>query len=81
MYNHTPNKNSGIATVEVFSKTRSDHQVIANSHPWGCPVYVLKPKLTQAGGKVPKWAPRSRQAQFVGISPVHAEMVGLVQNL
>jgi hypothetical protein len=53
--NITPNSSSGIAPIEIFSCTRSDGQVIRNLHTWGCPAYVLEPKLTQAGGKIPKW--------------------------
>ena len=52
-----------------------------NAHTGGCPVYVLEPRLTSAGGKIPKWRPRSRRAQYVGVSPVHAENVALVRNL
>ena len=81
MYNHTPNPSSGIAPIEIFSRTISDCQALRNAHPWGAPVYVLQPRLTSAGGKLPKWQPRSRRGQFVGISPVHAETIGLVRNL
>ena len=31
--------------------------------------------------KIPKWEPCSRGAQFVGFSPLHSSMVGLVRNL
>ena len=81
LYNHTPNRESGIAPIEVYSRTLSDDQALRNSHTWGCPTYVLESRLTTAGGKIPKWSPRSRQAQYVGVSPVHAETVGLVRNL
>ena len=81
LYNHTPNPQSGIAPIEIFSQTISDCQALRNSHPWGCPVYVLDPRLTDSGGKIPKWQPRSRRGQYVGVSPVHAENIGLVRNL
>jgi len=61
--------------------TKSTHSALKNAHPWGCPVYVLEPSLSQAGGKIPKWQPRSRRAQFVGVSPLHAENIGVVRNL
>ena len=80
MYNHTPNT-VGLAPVEVFSRTVSDHQALRLAHTWGCPTYVLEPRLTTAGGKIPKWQPRSRRAQYMGTSPVHAESVALVRNL
>jgi Reverse transcriptase (RNA-dependent DNA polymerase) len=81
LYNHTPNVETGIAPIEVFASTLSDHQALRLSHTWGCPVYVLEPRLTSAGGKIPKWQPRSRRAQYMGVSPVHAENVGVVRNL
>lgn len=81
LYNHTPNEASGIAPIEIFSRTVGDGQALRTSQPWGCPAYVLEPRLTEAGGKIPKWQPRSRRAQFVGMSPLHAESVGLVRNL
>ena len=43
-------------------------------------MYVLDPKL-QDGHKLPKWQPRSRHAQYLGNSPLHASTVGLVRNL
>jgi hypothetical protein len=57
VYNNTPNSSSGIVPIEIFSRTHSDGQVIRNLHTWGRPAYVLEPKLTQAGGKIPKWNP------------------------
>ena len=81
LYNNTPNAESGIAPIEVFSRTPSYGQALKHMHTWGCPVYVLEPKLTDAGGKIPKWKPRSRRGQYLGKSPVHAETVALVRNL
>ncbi len=81
LYNHTPNATTGLAPIEIFTRTKSDHSVLKGAHPWGCPTYVLEPSLTHAGGKLPRWQPRSRRAQFVGISPMHADTIGLVRNL
>ena len=81
LYNHTPNPDSGVSPAEIFSQTLSDHSALRNAHIWGCPVYVLEPRLSQVGAKIPKWQPRSRRAQFVGMSPVHAENIGMVRNL
>ena len=81
LYNHTPNEETGIAPIEVFSLTINDGQALRNAHPWGCPAYVLEPRLTSAGGKIPKWQPRSRRGQYVGVSPVHAENIALIRNL
>ena len=81
VYNHTPNERSGIAPIQIFSSALNDGQALRNLHTWGCPAYVLEPKLTEAGGKIPKWKPRSRRGQYVGVSPVHAETVALIRNL
>ena len=81
LYNHTPNRDSGKSPAEVFQRSKHSHQALKHAHPWGCPVYVLEPSLTQSGGKIPKWQPRSRRAQFVGVSPDHAENVAMVKNL
>ena len=81
LYNHTPNEHSGVAPIEVMSGSVNDGRALMNAKPWGCPAYVLEPKLTSAGGKIPKWKPRSRRGQYVGISPVHAETVSLIRNL
>ena len=80
LHNETPNLNARLAPHEVWSRSKSSFSSLINSHPWGCPVYVLQPRL-QDGGKIPKWDPRSRQAQYMGASPLHASTVGLVRNL
>ena len=43
-------------------------------------MYVLQPRI-QDGGKLPKWDPRSRQGQYMGVSPLHSGTVGVIQNL
>ena len=54
LYNHTPNEVTGIAPFEIFAQITSDGQELQNSHPLGCPAYVLDPCLTSAGAKIPK---------------------------
>ena len=78
LYNYTPNLDTGQSPMELFSGTVSDGLALPNTHTWGCPAYVLEPKLTEAGGKIPKWQPRSCHGQFLGVFLVHAESVGLV---
>jgi hypothetical protein len=80
LWNHTPKMSTGLAPSEIFSGTKSDCTHLLNAHPWGCPVYILEPKLCD-GHKIPKWEPRSRRGQFMGISPNHASCVHLVRNL
>jgi hypothetical protein len=79
LWNHTPKMTYGLAPIEIFSGTKSDYNHLLNSHPWGCPVYILDPKLRD-GHKIPKWEPRSRRGQYMGISPNHASTVHLVRN-
>ena len=80
LYNHMPSKESGKSPVEIWSGSKSSYSSLTNSHPWGCPVYILDPKL-QDGQKIPKWRPISRLGQFMGVSKHHASTVGLVRNL
>ena len=71
---------TGVSPISVFTRTMQESNWLRNSHTWGCPVYVLTPKLKD-GQKIPKWEPRSNRGQFVGRSPLHASTVGLVWNL
>jgi hypothetical protein len=52
---------------------------IARLHTFGCPVYVLHPRL-QDGHKVLKWQPRARRGQFLGYSMDHSSSIGLILN-
>ena len=79
MHNHTPRRADGFCPVELWTKTKSNHNQLRNAHPWGCPVYVLDPRL-QDGFKVPRWEPRSRRGIYMGVSPLHASTVGLILN-
>jgi hypothetical protein len=54
--------------------------VFANCHVWGCPVFVLEPKLRKSGVKIPKWTPSSRQEVNVGFSRLHSSLIALVVN-
>ena len=79
LYNHMPNAN-GIAPADLFTGVQVERHKLKNLHTWGCPVYVLDPKLQQ-GKKLPRWEPRSRRGIFVGFSPNHSSDVPLVLNL
>ena len=52
---------------------------LLRQHVWGCPVYVLDPRL-QDGKKIPKWDPRVRRGQFLGFSGQHSSTIGLILN-
>jgi hypothetical protein len=71
-------------TVTQFEWTRSTAMdaagVLANCHVWGCPVFVLAPKLHKSGVKIPKWNPRSRQDVNVGFSRLRSSLIAIVWN-
>ncbi|KAL7529135.1 hypothetical protein ACHAXR_002811, partial [Thalassiosira sp. AJA248-18] len=76
---HWPS-DGGLSPLEIFTKSKSDHADLLRTHVWGCPVFVLDPRL-QDGKKIPKWNRRSRMAQFLGFSPEHSSLVGNVRHL
>ena len=80
LWNKMPKEDGGKSPEEVFYSVISDHQQLREAKVFGCPAYVLDPRL-QDGKKIPKWSPRSRLGQFLGRSEVHAGTVGLIRNL
>ena len=80
LYNNMPKRDLRISPLELFTNTKLDHTHLRRMHVWGCPAYVLDPKL-QDGHKLPKWSPRSRRGQFLGYSKEHSTTIGLILNL
>ena len=82
LHNHLPDPKTGLSPAELWSRTKfdPDHHPLKSVHVWGCPAYVLSPKLCE-GGKAPKWEPRSQRGQYLGHSPMHSSNVALVKNL
>jgi hypothetical protein len=81
IWNHLPREDTHLSPVEIFTGTKSrDYSNILRTHVWGCPVYVLDPRL-QDGKKVPKWQPRSKRGQFLGFSPDHSSTIGRIRNV
>ncbi|KAL7565609.1 hypothetical protein ACA910_018971 [Epithemia clementina (nom. ined.)] len=80
IYNHVPHQDNGLAPMERFTGTKMDCTYLRRVRVWGCPSYVLDPKL-QDGHKLPKWAARSRQGQFLGFSSQHSTTIGMIRNL
>jgi Reverse transcriptase (RNA-dependent DNA polymerase)./Integrase core domain. len=79
IWNHLP-MDDGLSLEEKFSGQKlPNHDHLRRAHVFGCPCYVLNPKLV-AGGKIPKWDPRSRQGKFVGYSKQHSSSAGLILN-
>ena len=47
-----------MSPLEIILKMKVSHSHVQELHIWGCPSYVLEPKL-QDGHKLPKWQPCS----------------------
>ena len=59
IWNHLPRPDSRLSPIEIFTGSKAPtHESLSHLHVWGCPTYVLDPKL-QDGKKLPKWKPRS----------------------
>jgi len=80
LYNHTPRMDSGLAPMEIFCGTKLNCEYLRRAKVFGCPTYVLDPKL-QDSNKIPKWSPRARLGQFLGFSWQHSSSIGLIRNL
>jgi hypothetical protein len=81
LWNNLPQKDSLYAPIELFSGSKfPSYDHLHRTHVWGCPVYVLDPRL-QDGHKLPKWTPRARRGRFLGVSPSHSSTVGRILNL
>ena len=80
LWNILSNGLNGLTPTEIFTGTKMENKDLRNQKIWGCPTYVLEPKL-QDGKKLPKWNPRTRRGQYLGKSPVHASSVGMIRNL
>jgi hypothetical protein len=80
IHNHMPNRTSGLSPIDLFTRTRFPTHKCNDLQVWGCPTFVLDPRM-QDGKKLPRWSPRSRRAQFVGLSKDHASTAPLVLNL
>ena len=83
VYNRTPDMQSGLSAIEIWSRSRFEpvSETLSNCHVCGCPTYVLETNLQKPGMKIPKWAPRSRRGVNMGLSKIHSTKFGLVLNL
>ena len=81
--NRIPDEVTGLAPLELWTKSTCTptREILSHCHVWGCPVFVLEPKLQKGGVKIPKWAPRSRQGLNMGFSKSHSSSVALNMNL
>ena len=80
LWNILPNGSFGLSPIEIYTGAKMAVRALRSEKTWGCPAYVLDPKL-QDGKKLPKWDHRTRRGQYLGRSPNHASSVGLIRNL
>jgi hypothetical protein len=79
IYNNTPDLNGMCRPADPFTGEVVPRHSLQDFHTWGCPVFILDPKL-QSGQRLPRWQPRSRQGVFMGLSTIHSSEVPLVLN-
>ena len=80
LWNKMPKIDTKLSPLEVFTDTLfHNHHHLQRLHVFGCPVYVLDPKLQDAK-KLPKWERRSRRGIYLGVSKHHSSTVHLVLN-
>ena len=78
IHNHLPREvKDGLSPEEIFSGVFSGCGPLRRLRAFGCPGFVLDPKL-QDGRKIPKWNPRARLGQFLGMSSIHSSTVKLI---
>ena len=80
LYNIMPNMQTQTEPIELLTGARMNGSGIRNTQVWGCPAYVLDPKV-QDGNKLPRWVPKARRGQFMGRAKLHASAIGLIRNL
>ena len=59
VYNRTPDMQSVLSAIEIWSRSRFEpvSETLSNCHVCVCPTYVLEPKLQKSGVKNPNWDP------------------------
>ena len=82
IYNQIPKPDTGLSPLQHWTQSTFDDvgTTLSNLQVWGCPTYVLEPRLQKPGVKILKWAPRSCQGCFMGFSRFHSVLVGLILN-
>jgi hypothetical protein len=64
MYNNNPK--NGVSQMDIFTASTVTRHRLMVIHVFGCPVYILDPKVQQ-GQKLPCWQQRSHQGIFMGL--------------
>ena len=80
LWNNLPARHISISPKEILTDSLfANHNHLQRSHVFGCPVFVLDPRL-QDGKSIPKWSMRSRRGIYLGVSPYHNSTVHLILN-
>ena len=80
IHNRLPNPRTGLSPLDVLSGTKQSLDKLHDLHVFGCPAYVLDPRISD-GKKIPKWQPRSRRGVFLGVSQQHSSSAPLILNM
>jgi hypothetical protein len=80
LWNRIPNSKTKLAPIDILTTLlHFGNNDLQRLHVFGCPVYILDPKLQDAK-KLPKWSRRSRRGIYLGLSKHHSSNVHLVLN-
>ena len=80
VFNQFPQLDTCVCPNEVWSQLRYAHKDFWHDRVFGCPVYVLEPKL-QDGKKTRKLDLRAHLEMFVEFSSVYSSLVALVLDV
>ena len=81
MWNNMPRSRDTLTPIELFTRLKTpENGSLLRVKVWGCPVYVLDPKL-QDGKRLPKWTKRSRCGMYLGQEDQHHSTVGNILNV
>jgi hypothetical protein len=69
IYSNTPKY--GVCPAGISTGSAVPRHQLMDLHVWGCPLYVLDPKIKQ-GQKLPRWKLRYKRGMFLGFSQKHA---------
>jgi hypothetical protein len=80
MHNHLPIQDKRLSPSELFTGTIfGNYNHLTRAHVFGCPVYVLDPRL-QDSKKIPKWPVCSQRGIYFGVRKLHSSTVHLILN-
>ena len=80
VFNWFPTQNTRVSPDEIRWGTRHQHVEFCHAHVFGCPVFVLEPKL-QDGTKIPNFPSGAQLRMFLGFSSLHSSLVTMILNV